>query len=345
MYNNLNQSLNSVQAEIHDYNLMENTLTPVKVTGPRDVFLELWVMGTLYLSASFIVTLLFQYINYFFVDAANPYSFSQSTIRWVVATLIAIIPTHIFVLRLREKDYLQAPAKREGRLRKWLLYLTLFVTAITCVIDFATLIFFFLNGEISVRFILKVLAVAIVAGSVFWYYLAELRRETPEVPKNARMARMVALLIIVATIIGAFFISGSPFRARLEKLDNQRISDLQNIQSQIVYYWQKKGAIPINLNELNDSISGYSAPKDPETGTVYEYNGLSDLIFELCTNFSAVSPADQANRYPSEIGPMGLENYSWQHKAGRTCFTRTIDPVLYAPNGQVPDTKKSIIVQ
>jgi len=317
---------------------MENISTPVKITGPKDVFLELWVMGTLYLSASFIVTLLFQYINYFFVDSANPYSFSQSTVRWLVATLVAILPTHIYVLRLREKDYLEVPAKREGRLRKWLLYLTLFVTAITCVIDFATLIFFFLDGEVSVRFILKVLSVAVVAGSVFWYYLAELRRETPEVPRNARLARLTALFLIVVIIIGAFFISGSPFRARLEKLDNQRIADLQGIQSQIVYYWQKKGTIPTDLNALIDSISGYSAPKDPETGVAYEYNGLSNLVFELCTTFSAISPVDQSGRYSAQ--PMmidqGLENSSWQHKAGHTCFTRTIDPALYRIDNQVP---------
>jgi len=306
---------------------MENTSAPIKTTGPKDVFLELWVMGTLYLSASFIVTLLFQYINYFLVDAANPYSFSQSTVRWLVATLVAILPTHIYVLRLREKDYLQTPAKREGRLRKWLLYLTLFITAITCVIDFATLIFFFLNGEISIRFILKVLAVAIVAGSVFWYYLADLRRETPEVPQNARLSRLVALIIVIATILGAFFISGSPFRARLEKLDNQRISALQGIQSQIVYYWQKKGTIPANLNELTDSISGYSAPKDPETGAIYEYQGLSNLVFELCANFSAVTPQDQQVTFRAMPG---IQNDNWQHAIGRTCFTRTIDPALYS---------------
>jgi len=44
---------------------MENAQTQIKINGPRDVFLELWIVGTLYLSASFIVTLLFQYINYF----------------------------------------------------------------------------------------------------------------------------------------------------------------------------------------------------------------------------------------------------------------------------------------
>lgn len=311
---------------------MENS-TPPKATGPKDVFLEIWVMGSLYLSAAFIITLLFQYVNYFFPDTANPYSFSQSTVRWVVAILVAILPTHIFVLYLREKDYLAVPQKREGRLRKWLLYLTLFVAAITCVIDFSTLVYYFLNGELSVRFLLKVLSVAIVAGGVFWYYLKDIKRETPAVPQSAKLARWIALVAILIVILGAFFISGSPFRARLEKLDAQRISDLQDIQSQIIYYWQKKGTIPVNLNDLTDSISGYKAPTDPENGAAYEYQGTSNLSFELCATFSAISPTDKASqlRETSSIGPMGLENSTWQHAIGRVCFTRTIDPALYSP--------------
>ncbi|MBU2037305.1 hypothetical protein KJ866_03875 [Patescibacteria group bacterium] len=316
---------------------MENTSVPVKTTGPKDIFLELWVMGTLYLSASFLITLLFQYINYFFVDAANPYSFSQTTVRWVVAILVAILPTHIFALRLREKDYLVVPEKREHKFRKLLIYLTLFIAAIACVVDLATLVYFFLNGELSIKFLLKVLAVAIVAGGLFWYYLKDLKRESPELPQSARFVRWTALIFITAVIIGAFFISGSPFRARLEKLDDQRINDLQNIQSQIVYHWQKKGALPVSLNELTDSISGYSAPLDPETKLPYEYRTLNDLIFELCATWSAAGPTDQAKQYPSLIGPMNMENSSWYHKtAGRTCFERTIDPVLYAPDALIP---------
>jgi len=318
---------------------MENIPTQTKLIGPKDVFLELWVMGTLYIGVSSIITLLFQYINYFFVDVANPYSFSQSAVRWTVAILVAILPTHIFALRLREKDYLALPQKRESRLRKWLLYLTLFFAAIACVVDLAALVYFFLNGELSARFLLKVAAVALVAGGVFWYYLKDLKRESPELPKSAKLARWIALIFVVVTILGAFFISGSPFRVRLEKLDNQRIIDLENIQSQIVYYWQKKGIVPTSLDELNDSLSGYAAPKDPESNTAYNYRTISDLSFEICANFSAIGPVDQAGRYStkaSSIGPMGLEDSSWQHKAGQTCFTRTIDPLMYAPsNNQV----------
>ncbi|MDD2753222.1 MAG: DUF5671 domain-containing protein [Candidatus Portnoybacteria bacterium] len=313
---------------------MENTNVSAKTTGPKDIFLELWVMGSLYLSASFVIALLFQYINYFFVDPANPYSFSIETVRWMVAILVAVLPTHAFALRLREKDYLANPEKREHKFRKLLVYLTLFAAVIACVVDLATLVYYFLNGELSIRFLLKVLSVAIVAGGIFWYYLADLKRDAFQLPQIAKIARWTAIIVATIIIIGAFFISGSPFRANMEKLDARRINDLNSIQSQIVYYWQKKGTIPASLNELTDSISGYSAPTDPETGMAYEYKDIGNLSFELCATFSAVSPKDQANRYPSEIGPIGKENLSWQHEAGRICFTRNIDPALYAPNSQ-----------
>ncbi|MFH1346725.1 MAG: DUF5671 domain-containing protein [Spirochaetota bacterium] len=305
---------------------MENT--QIKLTGPKDVFLEFWLFGTLYLSAVFVVTLLFQYINYFFEDLANPYSFSQSTVRWTVAILIAILPTHIFVLRLREKDYLTIPEKRESRLRKWLTYLTLFIASITCVIDFATLVFYFLDGEISARFILKVLAVATVAGGVLWYYLTDLKRTTPETPKSAKLVRIIAVVAVIAVIAGAFFISGSPFAARSQKIDSQRENDLQGIQSQIIYHWQKKGVLPISLNELTDSISGYKAPNDPETGVPYEYKTTGKLNFEICATFSAEIPKDNGTgRYSVKN-----DNYLWDHGIGKTCFERTIDPALYSPD-------------
>jgi hypothetical protein len=33
-----------------------------------------------------------------------------------------------------------------------------------------------LQGELTARFVLKVLTVIVIAGSVFWYYLGSLRR-------------------------------------------------------------------------------------------------------------------------------------------------------------------------
>ena len=43
--------------------------------------------------------------------------------------------------------------------------------------DFTALIYNFLGGEITVRFILKALTVGVLAGSIFGYYLRELQVE------------------------------------------------------------------------------------------------------------------------------------------------------------------------
>jgi hypothetical protein len=59
--------------------------------------------------------------------------------------------------------------------RRWLTYLTLFIAACVLIGDFVSLVYNVLGGELTVRFVLKVLTVGIIAGTVFWYYLSELR--------------------------------------------------------------------------------------------------------------------------------------------------------------------------
>jgi hypothetical protein len=48
--------------------------------------------------------------------------------------------------------------------------------------DVVTLIYYFLGGEMTVRFSLKVLTIGVIAGTVLAYYLTDLRREEVETP-------------------------------------------------------------------------------------------------------------------------------------------------------------------
>jgi hypothetical protein len=61
--------------------------------------------------------------------------------------------------------------------RRWLTYLTLFLAATVLIGDVIVLVFNVLGGEITTRFVLKVLVVGFIAGTVFWYYLSDIRRE------------------------------------------------------------------------------------------------------------------------------------------------------------------------
>ncbi|MEJ0021569.1 MAG: hypothetical protein WDN47_03210 [Candidatus Doudnabacteria bacterium] len=140
-------------------------------------------------------------------------------------------------------------------------------------------------------------------------------------------------ILVLAIVVAAFFIVGSPARQRSLNFDNRRVSDLQIIQGQVLSYWQQKGSLPANLSNLTDNISGFTAPKDPQTSADYEYSVSSNLNFQLCASFSLPSEGDQNLRAVPMIYP-GPDN--WQHAAGHVCFDRTIDPQLYKSPAPIP---------
>lgn len=145
--------------------------------------------------------------------------------------------------------------------------------------------------------------------------------------------------IVVLTIAAGFFLVGSPQKARIYKQDEQRIQDLQFIQSEIFNYWQHNKTIPNNLDQLNDEIRGTKMPKDPKSGENYKYIPENDAAFSLCANFeiqninasttikSFVSPANKYNQ------PYDTQYYSnqdnWSHDKGLVCFKRIINKALY----------------
>ena len=109
------------------------------------------------------------------------------------------------------------------------------------------------------------------------------------------------------------------------------MGDLQTVQWQIVNYWQSKEKLPPTLAELEDSISGFVVPTDKETGAVYEYHVTGALVFELCATFSRDSRGTSKDFMAVPSVYPGIEGENWQHKQGRQCFERTIDPDRYPP--------------
>ncbi|MBX4200559.1 hypothetical protein KW786_00335 [Candidatus Parcubacteria bacterium] len=307
---------------------------PVKRNLPRDVFLHLFAMVTLYWSAISVITLCWQYVNHFFPDALNyNYGFSGS-IRFAVASLIIVFPLYLLTSWVLAKIYAKESEVRESKIRKWLIYLTLFVAALVIIGDLIFVINTFLGGEITARFILKALSVLVVAAAIFWYYLDDVRRaSTSKMAKGFGIASAAVVLIL---IVGAFFIVGSPMKARSEQFDMQRINDLQSIQSQVVYYYQSKGQLPSSLTDLNDSISGYVPANDPETRVPYEYTvkDPANLKFQLCGTFDLDSTSPNGGKsapIPAPAMYSGGISQNWNHGAGRVCFDRTIDQQLYPP--------------
>jgi hypothetical protein len=307
----------------------------IKRNIPRDLFLHLLAIVTLYWSCVSFVTLLWQYINNFFPDALNPYQnfHSLDLIRGMVSCLIIVFPVFILVSWYLNKIYAREAVVRESKVRKWLIYLTLFIASLIIIGDLVSIINTLLGGEITIRFILKALSVLLVAAAVFGYYLDDVRKETPT--KLSKSFGWGSGILVLVVIISAFFIIGTPNTARLTTFDQQKVSDMTGIQWEIVKYWQSKEKLPATLTDLNNKIADYTVPNDPQTNQSYEYNikNEANLSFELCANFNRPSQTSP-NILDKPFSVAGIPNaisQNWDHEAGRVCFERTIDKQLYPP--------------
>lgn len=300
-------------------------------TLPRDVFLYLLSVITLAVSATSFGTLIFQYINMTWVDAVDYYGLagSQSAIRYSMASLIIVFPVFVWVSRFLRKDTERHEEKRDLKIRRWLLYFTIFVAALIIIGDLVAILFNFLNGELSTRFVLKALTVLFIAKSIFIHYFNELK----EVNKQFSWIRIFdwsVVAVVAISIIAGFWIAGSPAYQRMVRFDEERVNDLTYIQSEVVNYWQRKEALPTRLSDLSNDISGFNPPKDPESGNEYEYRVTGNLSFELCATFGT-SNEEYADRVDSVARPYyyGVDSHTWIHDEGRVCFERTIDPDFY----------------
>jgi len=301
------------------------------------------MIGTLYAAIIGLLVLLFQYVNVSFPDILSAsHTAILDRIRRAESVLLVVFPVFLFISWLLECDFTKEPAKRSSKTRKWLIYFTLFLSAITIIIDLITLIYTFLGGDLPVHFLLKIVAVLVVAGAVFGYYFWELRRNENERTMLPRYAAIASAFVLLAAIAAGLFIVGSPTTQRTRRLDAERVSHLQILQNEIINYWVYKDALPASLDALKNQLTGFVPPRDPATEASYEYRVTGSLTFELCATFKTdesarAIPYFSAKPLPllypdgSRISSQISANEVWSHPAGTYCFSSTIDPAFYTP--------------
>ena len=162
---------------------------PVPVPRPRpylsarEAFLYLILFATLYVAAWNLGSLLFDLIDRAWPDPATQqyaHDIAGHSMRWATASVIISFPVFLYVARYLGRELARNPVKRLSAVRRWLTYLTLFLAATVLIGDMITLVYNVLGGELKVRFLLKVLVAAVIAGAIFGYYLWDIRREERE---------------------------------------------------------------------------------------------------------------------------------------------------------------------
>ena len=304
---------------------MENTA--------KNFALQLGSLISLYVSVSALTVLLFGIITLLYPDPAQnswEYQSASSSIRASIAFLFIFFPTYIILTRLvnvirrtEHGTYLT--------LTKWLIYLSLLIGGGVLLGDLVFVLMSFLNGELTIRFILKALSLFGVVSSAFVYYVLDARGywQTEE-SKSKLYAVLMSVIVLLVMVIGLTKIE-TPTQVRETNIDQEQVYDLQNIQSYIESYYQVQGTLPKSIEQLYE---GLEAPTASETRAPYTFEILSDRSYKLCAEFKFPSTQSEKMQYTNVAFPEDIEfknSYNWDHGAGNWCFERVLSIVRPLP--------------
>ncbi len=163
----------------------ENDFTP-PVPKPRsqltarDAFIYLVLFTALSFSAGYLIALVNSILNIQLPDPGDSqYLRKQSfdMINWSIATLVIAGPVYLWMTYYTRRQIARDAGYKRSLVRKWLTYLALFVTAMFFLGDGAYVIYTLLDGEVTLRFLLKALMVAVVNLAIFIFYLRDVEEK------------------------------------------------------------------------------------------------------------------------------------------------------------------------
>lgn len=298
---------------------------PVAVPRPapylyaREAFLYLVSFIALYVAAISFGLLVFGLIDYSFPDALD-YGDRRASgeVATAIASIIVAFPLYLFLTRWLTRQVEADPERRQSLVRRWLTYLTLVVGAGIILGDLIALLANVLTGDPTLRFALKAVSILAITGSIFGYYLWDMRQTEATIagPGNRWVIRALlpaVMAAVVGCIVYSLVLVGSPGGQRDTRLDEQRVRHLTNIAQNIDLFWEQNEALPTGLAEMTAPKYFINRADDPETGKPYEYRALEAPRYELCAVFST----DTRDR---PHGDRGFSERRWEHEEGRNCF-------------------------
>lgn len=283
--------------------------------------LQFFLYLTTFISLAYVAfgvgNILFEFVNKLFPDLVNfdyGSTFNQGSVKFAISSIFVAGPI-FFILSWKINQFIfEKRMSLESMIRKWLTHVVLFFSAGTVIGDLVVLMNNFLNGDLQTRFLLKVLIVLLIAGSIFGYYLWDIRQKEL-LPANSpiRKAFFVTTLIVVTVVfVFGFFIIDSPKVSREKRIDLQVVSELQNADNAIRSYFTSGDILPEKISDLDKTNFAFH----PQKGSTFEYRKTGDTTFVLCANFV------RSNENDSEENAEMPFNKEWKHGQGKVCFDR-----------------------
>jgi len=283
--------------------------------------LQLGSLASLYLSVAFFLVLIFGLINLIFPDAVESYwqaESAASSIRLGFAMVLIFFPSYLLLARTVNDSRRQSTDSQYLGLTKWLIYLSLLVGGGVLLGDLVAVVYAFLQGEITVRFILKALAVFAVTGAAFYYYIYDAQGRWVENETQSKWYAAAVTAVVAAVMVTSLFYIETPAEVREMRLDTQQVGDLQDMQWRLEAYYQSNDSLPADLGTL---YGAFAVPTAPDGRADYRFAQKGEQTYELCATFAVDS-----NMAMNEFSrPVMSKNDTWDYKAGEWCFDREID--------------------
>ncbi|MCR8549314.1 DUF5671 domain-containing protein [Salipiger sp. P9] len=251
---------------------------PIRSTAARDAFFYALLFVAFGMVAGNVLTLFFGQIQVWLPETGRTPTYAASGLRWSMAALIVFAPAFWLLDRADARALRGDPSRRHGTIRRWLSSLAMLIAVITLMGDALVLIYTFLDGQMTARFLAKSLTVAVIATVVLAYFRQDrsiAARLIPGLPA-------AALLGLAALALGlSFWIVGGPLQGQMEQRDRWRLSDLRTLTQDVRY------CAEVDHDALPETLDPLSCARNPQNLTAFAaeitYRRIDPTRFELCT--------------------------------------------------------------
>jgi len=257
-------------------------------------------------------------------DALNLVSGSvDGQLKFAISALVITTPIFYLIINLIYRGLRKEELSKESGIRRWLTYFTVLVSALIILGVFIGVINSFLSGDLTSQFILKALAMLVIAGLVFSFYFYDIKRQA--VTKKDRILKIffwVTLTLTVAAFVASWFFVESPRTARDRRLDQIVVNNIYSLESAVNSYYDRYKKLPENLEAIGAESDIYLDSRnliDPETKEAIVYEKIGEKDFQLCATFRYDSSSTDDRRTLTNY----LEN-SRYHGAGYQCIKGTL---------------------
>ena len=266
--------------------------------------------------------ILFQVINKAVADVLVGYEgYSDSIMKFAISAIVIATPLYYWMLSLIKSAFKKGELKADSGIRRWLTYFILFVSAVVAIGWLIGTINSWLNGQLSLKFILKTISILVITGLIFSYYFYDIKQGL-KAKKGINLAYLiVSLVLVLGAFITSFFFVESPQNTRIRLYDQNITNDLSAIDSSINSYYAKNKALPKNLTSLVETSDYYLTKTQlgDKAGTqTYIYNIIDPTHYELCATFK-MNTKNLTTDKEQYADPRFL------HDVGYYCFKRQAD--------------------